>query len=168
MTEFKSNNCASVGMRMSLLFAALGVVAPFVLILAYLALIEMLFIQELSFQLGVIAGIVTLFLSAAFLGRIAGKIICHKWRGIAGATFVGVCLVISCIVLAIVAGASFWALVDRFLVQEPSVITSGNEFGFLDFMGTLLVLFLFFGGLPAILLGGLYGVLVRRRLAKVE
>ena len=149
-----------------MLFAALGVIAAFILMLAIFGVngtYDILIDEGLQIQLGVIAGFVALFLSAAVLGRIAGRIICYRLRGVAGATFVGVCLAFSCIVIAIVAGAPF-----SFLVQELSNITPEHKSDFLVFIVAPLFWILFFGALPAILLGWIYGILVRRRLAKVE
>ena len=165
MIEFKFHICASVGMKTSLLFAALGVVTAFILMLTIFGvngIYDILIDEGLQIQLGVIAGIAALFLSATFLGRIAGRIICHKLHGFTGAVFVGVCLAISCIVIAVVAGALF-----GFLVQELSNITPDHKSDFLVFILVPLFWILFFGILPAMLLGGLYGILLRRRLAKV-
>ncbi len=151
---------------MSLVFAALGVVTAFTLMLLIFGVngtYDILINEGLQIQLGVIAGIVALFLSATFLGKIAGRIICYKLRGIAGAAFVGFCLALSCVVIAIVAGAPF-----SFLVQELSNITPEHKSDFLVFIVAPLFWILFFGILPAMLLGGLYGILVRRRLAKVD
>ncbi len=165
MTEFKPHICASVGMKTSLLFVTLGAVTAFILMLTIFGVngtYDILIDEGLQIQLGVITGIAALFLSAVFLGRIAGRIICHKLRSFTGAIFVGICLAISCIVIAIIAGALF-----AFLVQELSNITPEHKSDLLVFILAPLFWILFFGVLPAMLFGGLYGILVRRRLAKV-
>lgn len=165
MEESKQHLCASVGMKISLLCAALGVITAFSLMFAIFGangVYDLLIDEGLQIQAGVIAGIIALFIFAASLGRIAGKVVCRKARGLTGAAFVGICLALGCVALSIVAGAPF-----SFLVQELSDTYSPHKSSLFIFIVAPLYWIMMFGALPAMLLGVLYGALVRRKLAKL-
>jgi hypothetical protein len=71
MQELTRDVCVRVGMRWSLLFAALGVLAAFLLLL--LLKIQALLTDPVpELQFGIVVGLATLCLSAALLGRLPG------------------------------------------------------------------------------------------------
>jgi hypothetical protein len=158
MEERQEHQCARVGMNVSLLCVTLGAAAPVIVMLKE-------FMQSLAggpsarsgvkwaILVGIILTLIPLYLAAGLLGRLAGKIICQKRRGYGGAIFTGIVLALSCLAtgalaLAVVVGAN-----------------SGSR----DLLGMAALLLLgtgLYGFLPAILLGVLYGALVRWRLTK--
>lgn len=170
MEELQEQQCASIGMKMSLLCVSLGAIAPAGIMfheflqslpggfMAYSRLHPEHTQVKWSILIGIIFTLVVLSLAAAFLGREAGKNICRRRRGFGGAILVGMGLALTCLLVGVVAAALFSLVtspLDPF-GSAPSIIAL---FGGV----TLLV-----GAVPAMLLGVLYGVLVRWRLNKAE
>jgi hypothetical protein len=141
-------------MRWSLLFAALGVLAAF-LLLVVLG-VQVLVLGPLpASRIGIVVGLATLGLSAALLGRLAGRIVYLGGNNILVNLVIGVALALGCVILPAFAGT----VVGMFLVvaKQPSFARSNP----LKDAGGLSLLILFYGGAPAVLLGFLYGGVVK-------
>jgi len=154
MQELTRDVCARVGMRWSLVFAALGVLAAFLLLvlLKIQALITEPAPESLS---GIVVGLATLCLSAALLGRLAGWIVYLSGNNIAVNLVIGMVLALVCLIISALAGC----VVGVFLAvsKQPLFVRSTP----LEDIGVLSLLILFYGGAPAALFGLLYGVLVK-------
>jgi hypothetical protein len=154
MPELTRDICGRVAMRWSLLFAALGV-------LAALLLMVVLKIQALltgigpEFGSGIAVGLAMLCLSAALLGRLAGTVVYFSGNNILVNLGIGVMLALSCVILSAFPGSAVGVLMT--LSKEPSVVSS-HAAG--DIVG-LSLLILLWGSAPAVLLGLLYGALVK-------
>jgi hypothetical protein len=169
MEEIHEQPCAGIGMKISLLCATLGAMAP-----AGIMLHE--FFQSLpggdnarlnpahtqvkwSILPGVIVTLSALYLAAAFLGRAAGKNICRRRRALGGAIFVGTCLALCCLLIGLI-------VMTLFVV---AISTGKDDVEFIEVVlrvyAVVGVSFMV-GAVPAILLGVLYGVLARWRLTK--
>ncbi len=169
MEETQEQQCASIGMKMSLLCATLGAIAPAVIMLheffEYLpggvsARMNPAYTQvKWSILLGVIVTLCGLYLAAAFLGRAAGKNICRRRRGLGGAILVGIGLALSCLLVGLIVMSLF------LLVAAPGKDNVGFIEGLVSVYAFVGVSFML-GAVPAILLGILYGVLARWRLTK--
>jgi hypothetical protein len=159
MEPTQEQRCASVGMKVSILCALLGALVP-----AGMMLKE--FLQSLPggvqpanahpkwpIPIGMIVTVVALCLIAALLGKIAGKIICRRRCKFGAAALVGVCLALICMLAGIVVASLFT------LIAQPSLDS-------LAIIGIFGLATLIMGALPAVLLGVLYGILVRWRLVK--
>jgi hypothetical protein len=141
-------------MRCGLLFAALGVAAAYLLLvlLKIQALISEPVPESLS---GIVVGLVTLCLSAALLGRLAGRIIYLSGNNIAVNLVIGLALALACLTLTALAGSAVGVLLD--VSHQPSFIRSNP----LESIRDISLLILLWGGGPAALLGFLYGALVK-------
>lgn len=143
-----------VGMRWSLVFAGLGVLAAFLLLV--LLKIQALITEPVRESLfGFVVGLATLCLSAALLGRLAGRIVYRGGNNIAVNLVIGMVLALVCLIISAIAGCA----VGVFLAvsKQPSFVRSTP----LEDIGGLSLLILFYGSAPAALLGLLYGVLVK-------
>ena len=152
--ELTRDICVRVAMRWSLFFAALGVLTAFLLLvlLKIQALVTDPVPESLS---GIVVGLATLCLSAALLGRLAGRIVYLSGNNIAVNLVIGMVLALVCLIISAVAGC----VVGVFLAvsKQPSFVRSTP----LEDIGVLSLLILFYGGAPAALFGLLYGVLVK-------
>jgi len=152
--ELTRDICVRVAMRWSLFFAALGVLTAFLLLvlLKIQALVTDPVPESLS---GIVVGLATLCLSAALLGRLAGRIVYLSGNNIAVNLVIGMVLALVCLIISAVAGC----VVGVFLAvsKQPSFVRSTP----LEDIGVLSLLILFYGGPPAALFGLLYGVLVK-------
>ena len=164
MDKLKEQECASIGRKIALWCAfptALVFLGVMVYLHVHLSLTREQQRQNLVAGLlyfGVLTPVIlgTLYLAAAFLGRMAGKFIYRRMRGFAGATFVGICWALGCYVsVALV-------MVITFL---SSAISDLDVFFMTSLLGLTLGMYL---SLPAILLGVLYGVLVRRKCCTID
>ena len=154
MPELRPDVCARVAMRWSLLFAALGVLA------AYLLLV-LLGVQALAigpapeYLSGLAVGLATLCLSAALLGRLAGRIVYLSGNNLLVNLFIGVALALSCLILTAIAGTLVGVLM---VVSKQPTFARSNP---LKDVAGLSLLILFYGTVPAALLGLVYGALVK-------
>lgn len=169
MEEIQEQRCASIGMKISLLCATLGAIAPAGIMLheffQYLpgghnARLNPAHTQvKWSILIGVIVTLSALYLAAAFLGRAAGKNICRRRRSLGGAILIGIGLALLCLLVGLIVMALFMIATSpgKDDVEFIEGVVSVFVFGGVSFM---------VGAVPAILLGILYGVLVRWRLTK--
>lgn len=153
MQELTSDVCARVGMRWSLVFAALGVLAAF-LLLVLLKIQALLTEPGPEFLSGLVVGLAILGLSAALLGRLAGRIIYLSGNNIMVNLVIGVMLALGCVILSAISGCAVGVLLA--VSKQPAFVRSSP----LADIGELLLLILFYGAAPAALLGLLHGVLV--------
>jgi uncharacterized protein YuzE len=169
MEERQEQQCASIGMKISLLCATLGAIAPVGIMLheffQYLPggvsarMNPGLTQVKWSILLGVIVTLSALYLAAAFLGRAAGKNICRRRRSLGGAIFVGTGLALFCLLVGLIVMALFMAATSP---GKDDVEFIEGVVGVFVFVSISLMV----GAVPAILLGILYGVLMRWRLTK--
>ena len=169
MEERQEQQCASIGMKMSLLCATLGAIAPAVIMLheffeslpgGYNARLNPAYTQvKWTILIGVIVTLIGLYLAAAFLGRAAGKHICRRRRSLGGAILVGIGLALGCLLIGLIAMSLF------LLVAAPGKDNVGFIEGLVSVYAFVGVSFMI-GAVPATLLGVLYGVLARWRLTK--
>ncbi len=150
MPELTRDVCARVGMRWSLLFAALGVLAAFLLLV--LLGVQVLVARPVP---GTVVGLAMLGLSAALLGRLAGRIVYLTGNNILVNLLIGVALALGCVIIPAIAGSLVGVLIV--VSKEPSFVRSNP----LKDAGGLSLLILFYGSAPAALLGFLYGVMVK-------
>jgi hypothetical protein len=154
MTELTRDVCVKVGMRWSLLFAALGVLAA-VLLLVLLKIQALLTDAGSEFLTAMIVGLVTLCVFAVLLGRLAGRIIYRGGNNVLVNLVAGVLLAFACMIIS--ANAGTLAGVLLVVSKQPAFVRSNV----LKDAGSLSLLILFYGFAPAVLLGLLYGVLVK-------
>ena len=169
MSQMDEQSCASVGMKVSLWFASPA--ALFYLVFTASKLLDVFFEQQqrqtqrvaLLYYLGLLPlTLGALYISAALFGRKAGKILCRKSLGSVGASLIGICVALGCLVTTI----SVWIASDLIgsRIMHPDVRFSV----ILSFSSLVGIAALSFGFIPATLLGVLYGVIVRRRLTPAE
>lgn len=161
MDKLKEQECASIGRKIAL-WCALAAALTFLGIMVFFYVSLSLEEHERQRQ-NLVAGLLyfavlppvilgTLYLSAAFLGRMAGNLIYRRMRGVAGAALVGICWALGCYMSVGVVWFIFFLIVAA---------TSDSTVPFMTSLAGLTVGM--FGSVPAILLGVLYGILVRRR-----
>jgi hypothetical protein len=157
MQKLTPGVCARVGMRWSLLFAALGVLTA--LLLLRLLGIQALITEPGSESLfGIVVGLATLCLSAALLGRLAGRIVYLSGNYLLINMVIGVVLALGCVVISAIAGSAVGVLLD--VSKEPTFVKSNP----LEEIGVIVLLISLYGGGPAALLGFSYGVVVKLTL----
>jgi hypothetical protein len=160
MEKRLEHKCARVGRIVGLLCATLAALLPGGIVLKE-------FIYSLPGRLGassgtkwplLVGGIITLlvlYLVAALVGSNIGENICRDRRGYAGAIAGGIGVSFSTLAAGSLVAAACYAF--GYALKDPL----GEAFG-------LVLLTWLFGILPAILLGVLYGVLVRWYLTNIK
>lgn len=158
MTDHDRHGCGRVGSWIGVLCAALGVLSAYAMVRA-LDIGWIVGIPKLPLEL--ILGLVALFVAAALLGRKAGVFLCKRQNDLAMNVVVGIGVAFGSIAIAVWTGTLVGLISEIPSLQPP------------DPVGILLVIFgplliiCFYGGIPAALLGVLYGFLVRRQLRKL-
>lgn len=100
--------------------------------------------------------LIALYLPVAFLGHMAGRLIYHKMLGVAGSAFIGICLALSCLLSVVM----MWIIYNVIYAAVTDSTILGAVLMFTSIAGLAILLF---GSVPAIFLGVLYGILVRKR-----
>ncbi|MEK6337047.1 MAG: hypothetical protein AABM67_19160 [Acidobacteriota bacterium] len=171
MDKIDEPKCARVDMKISLWFATPGAVAFLGFVL--FKLIDVLFEQQERQRqyLGrnilyyAVLGLVivgTLYLSAAVLGRQAGKFFCRKPPASFRAALIGILVALGCLA----SGVVMWSI---FNLIEVSLFAADLKLSDILFFSSLVgVVAFIYGFIPAILLGVLFGQLLKRRLAQAE
>ena len=155
MAETHEANCASIGMKMSLLCATLAIIGPLAFVIPYAKDLQRYSTKDNIITLASILFIVVVFyVAAAFLGKRAGNVICRKKLKLGGSVLRGIGLALCCLWFAAV-------LVDL------SIFVAKALTGQVEPPGILTGVILLFGIPPATFLGIVYGVLVRWRLGRV-
>jgi hypothetical protein len=157
MDNHKSHACGRIGSTHGVLCAALGILV-IVLIFGPSRLIDLIKNSEPGFILSLGLALLSLFVSAAVLGMVAGRVICSGENQMHVNLAVGIALAFTTIVVSVLIGTTSGVL-----------MSGGNESTnlFTVFLG-LMFWILLFGGIPAAGLGVLYGVLVRKQLSKTK
>lgn len=162
MLNDHDHGCGSVGRWISVLCAALGVVTA---ILMIRAMNIGWYVPGYPIPKEIAVGLVVLFIAAAFLGEKAGVRLCGRSHDVPLNVLVGQGVAFGSIAIAVMAGT----LVG--VVSAAGEILSSPGF---TPIGVVLLLFgplflvLMFGGIPAVLLGLLYGFVVRNRLRDLD
>lgn len=155
MEEIQEHKCARIGMKVSLLVATLAIIVLLVLTISYVADWFRYSVADKLISLSATVLILAVFYtSAGFLGKAAGKNICRERHKLGASIFVGIGVTLGSLAVA--------ALAAEVSIQLAKILEEGR----LDGPGFVLVMTILGGVLPAILLGILYGVLVRWRLTK--
>ena len=162
MLNDEEHGCGSIGRWVAVLCAGLGVGAA---VLMLLALGISKFILPFPFPKEILVGLVILFIAAASLGKKAGIYLCDKTNATGRNVLVGIGVAFGSIAAAVLAGTfvGFLGEADHILRAENFSVVN-FVIGF--FIPLLLVLW--FGGIPATLLGVFYGFMVRNRLRKLN
>ena len=142
-------------MRWSLLFAALGLLAAFLLLVLLGVQVLVTGRPGPEFLSGLVVGLATLCLSAGLLGRLAGRIVYLSGNNLLVNLFIGVALALGCLVLTTIAGTLVGVLM---VVSKQPAFARSNP---LKDAAGLSLLILFYGTVPAALLGLVYGVLIK-------
>ena len=154
MQELTRDLCARVGMRWSLLFAALGVLTAFLLLV--LLQIQALVTEPVpESRSGIIIGLATLCLSAALLGRLAGRIVYLSGNELGFNLIIGTALALGCVIISVIAGSVIGMLMA--VSHQPSFVRSNA----MEDAGVISLVILFCASGPTVMLGMLYGVLVK-------
>jgi hypothetical protein len=154
MDGMQKHKCALIGMRMCLLCAALAIAAPLIFTVPYMAAWFGYSAADKLITLAAFVFILAIFcVTAILLGRAAGRNICRRRRDSWGAMGVGIGVAMGCLVAA-------------GLAVELAILVATIYSGERPLPGLLLFYILLLGTLPAILLGILYGALLRWRLTK--
>ena len=162
MLNDEEHGCGSIGRSVAVLCAALGVGAAALMVLV-MGISR--FILPFPFTKEIVVGLVVLFIAAAILGKKAGIYLCDKTSATGRNVLVGMGVAFGSIAAAVLAGTfvGFLGEADYILRAENFSVVNA-VLGF--FIPLLLVLW--FGGIPAILLGVFYGFTVRKRLRKLN
>lgn len=162
MLNDEEHGCGSVGRWVAVLCAGLGVGAA-VLMLQVMGIGKFIFSDAFPKEIAV--GLVVLFIASAVLGKKAGIYLCDKTSATGWNVLVGVGVAFGSIAAAVLAGTFVGFL------GEADYILRAENFSAVNFvLGFFipLLLVLWFGGIPAILLGVFYGFTVRNRLRKLN
>ena len=163
MTDHDIHGCGSAGSAVAVLCAGLGV-ATAVGMLKALNLTWYVGIFPPSNEVG--AGVIVLFVTAVYLGMKEGMFLCEKRDGLALHVLVGNGVAFGSIAIAVFAGTLVHFVREwNRIVNAPGGFTVWHLIA--GAIGNLLLILLF-GGIPAILLGVLYGFLVRSGLRMLE
>lgn len=155
MKEHDDHGCGRVGRRTGLLCSGIGV-AIAVLILKGMDPRGNLRLLDLGFA--TMIGVVALFVATALFGTKAGVFLCKRGNRRGLNVAIGLALAFGSI------AAGVWTGVLAGLVTEVDHIPF--LFDFVLGMFSVLGLFLLFGGIPAIVLGVFYGLLVTWQLSR--
>src|SRR5687768_842148 len=161
MLHDDDHRCGSIGRWVALLCAALGVITAYIVVLG-LKLSWIVFPS--AFPKEILVGLVVLFIAAAVLGKKAGIYLCNKTHATGRNVLVGVGVAFGSIAAAVLVGAFVGYFGEMDLLRRGEFTVSGLVLA--PFI--LLFFVLWFGGIPAILLGVFYGFLVRNRLRKLK
>ncbi|HEU4433946.1 MAG TPA: hypothetical protein VFR51_11155 [Pyrinomonadaceae bacterium] len=159
MKNHEYHGCGNVGKWVGMLFGALGVATAFL----------MVYLMNGGWLIGldpaIAVGLVVEIFAAAFLGERAGRYLCGKGNPLGRAMLVGVGVAFGSIAIAVYAGTIAG------VVAHPSEFFGNSHIGVLNVLSVLffpLFMVLFFGGIPAAVLGVVYGTLIHVRLQKLN
>lgn len=161
MLDYHDHGCGRIGKWIAVLCAALGAVTAFIMmggLRINVATTSFAVPKELA------VGLLVLFLAAVFLGERAGRFLCGRSNNVAMHVLVGQGVAFGSITMAVLSGTLVAFISEGFFLNAPEANPLSHVGGF--FLPLLLVLM--FGGIPAVFLGVLYGLLVRNRLRKLN
>ena len=163
MLDEDGHGCGSIGRWIAVVCAALGVVAAIVIVRAIG--IPSFIVPLNSPTKEMIVGVIALFIAAAWLGNKAGMYLCDKSHDTAMNVLVGLGVAFGSISISVMTGTLFGVVSAAGEIFRSTTITPVGIFLGLFFP---LLIVLLFGAIPAILLGVLYGFLVRSRLRNLN
>ncbi len=158
MNDHTDHECWNIGGRNGVLCAFLGAVialAPW--IPSFVSHAN----PELVLNVPIAASLLALFMTAGFFGTRAGMYLCKQGNDTRTNVVIGIALAFGSIAVSV------WAGMISFILGRPSQIFTNPDMVmlmlFFAFLGAL-----FWGAIPAIGLGALYGFLVKRQLKRLH
>ncbi len=152
------HGCKKIGRRLGVLFAFFGAVAA-ALMLGVTGLHNVVGMLKLQPEVGV--GLVVLFVAAAWLGTKAGLYLCRRGCTNGMHVIVGIGVAFGSITFSVLAG-SFTFIVSG----AAGGRMEGLDLWVVWFLPLLLVLI--YGSIPAVILGILYGLQIKKELANMD
>jgi hypothetical protein len=153
------HTCGKIGRKNSILCATLGVLVACLLLIP-LGAIGIAVNGDSTFKLILFIGLGSLYLAASSLGKIAGRFLC-KTSNLMPSVIIGVGLALGCLAISVLTGSLSLVIVNM-------ISRSPDSTHLVTYLVVPLFVVFVYGGVPAVLLGVLYGVLVRKQLAKVR
>jgi hypothetical protein len=156
MIERNSNRCESLALKLSLIFATLGLLLAFGIIGLMFGLSGVADVLKLSKVSGSIAGgVVALYVAATCLGMVAGNWACRIGVKDTRTWFIGIGLALSCLLISTLAGSSIHFFSE--IGNPPDVSGAFEAYVFKPLLWVSL-----FGAVPALLLGIIYAASLRK------
>ena len=161
MTDHDIHGCGGTGAWVGVLCAALGVLTAYAMLKA-MGIGH--FVWSPSSTREITIGLIGLFIAARGLGKKAGVFLCSKGNRLGFNVLAGIGVAFGSITIAVLTGM-FVGLVREFgvIVGSPGFEPKNLVLGPL----MALALVFFFGGIPALVLGALFGFLVKTRLERL-
>ncbi len=159
MDAHYGHGCGSVGKWIGVLCAALGIGTAFL----------MVYVMSAGWVIGldppITVGLAVEIFAAAYLGEKAGRYLCRQGNPLGRGMLVGLAVAFGSITIAVYAGtiAGFVSYASEW-IGNPHI----NPWNAVYALFFPLFLVLFFGGVPAAVLGVIYGALVNVRLQKLD
>jgi len=159
MTDHDVHGCGRAGAWMGVLCAGVGVLIAGLMVRA-LGVGWVIGLPALPIEL--VIGLIALFVAATHFGKKAGVFLCQRGNRLSTNVLFGIALAFGSIAIAVWTGTIVGILHELLKRDFPGVGTMfvGLLFGWLFF----LVVIVLYGGIPAALLGAVYGFLLRKRL----
>ena len=153
------HTCGKIGRKNSILCATLGVLAAFLLLIP-LGAIGLAVNGDSTFKLILFISLGALYLAAASLGKMAGRFLCKK-SNLMPSVIIGVGLALGCLAISVLTGSL--SLVVANIIRGSPYSTD-----LVTYLVVPLVVVFIYGGVPAVAIGVLYGVLVGKQLAMIR
>jgi hypothetical protein len=157
MENYPDHGCGRIGRRTGLLCAGLGAVTAYFM----LKLIGFWNAPAFGLNPAMVFGVLVLFVVSGFFGTRAGIYMCWQGNKTGLNIFIGLLLALGSIVIPVWAGCVFYIF-----FHEPNRIIEVKHIPNI-FISPLLMI-LIFGGIPAVFLGVLYGLLTGMQLDKLD
>jgi hypothetical protein len=151
MTDHDVHGCGRAGSAIGVFCALLGLVCACMMLVGLFKM--SLTASDIMPILAV--GVIGLFVGAGFFGKKAGVFLCQRGNKLSTNILVGIALAFGSIATAILTGTLAAPVLAGNLMIDQGVLV----FGFIVFLYTVS-----FGGIPATLLGILFGILMRSQL----
>lgn len=159
MQSHQVHTCGKIGRKNSILCATLGVVAAFLLLIP-LGAIGIAVNGDRAFKLILLICLGALYLAASSLGKMAGRFLCNRSSQMLN-VIIGVGLALACLAISVLTG-SLSVVVVNMIGGSPD----SNDL--VTYLVVPLFIVFVYGGVPAVVLGVIYGVLVTTQLAKMR
>ena len=159
MTDHDVHGCGRTGSRMALIFASLGLIVAIAYMSRLMGIEDLLNPRVLVGPIG--AGVLGLFVAAAFLGRKTGAFLCERGNTTSLAIAGGLFVAFGSISIAVFVG-SFCTLIGI------AFLTGISFDDFFTYLVLPQILVGMFGSIPATVLAVVYGFLLRSGLRKLK
>ncbi len=152
MTDHDVHGCGRAGTAIGVLCAFLGMVCAGLILFGFIN-------GSVSGDLAptIIIGLIGLFVGAGYFGKKAGIFLCEKGNDLSTNILIGVALAFGSIATAILTGTLAAAVLSGNVARPQGVLLIGVIVG---------VYTVFWGAIPATLLGVLYGILMTGQLRR--